>query len=156
MNLRTFGQNLGQVVAERTLDLMRSTNADDVRRVMHGQMPRPNSSAGTSMMGSIALGVGLFTLGAAIGAGVTALYAPTSGRDLRKRLGKNARDAQKQAMEMGSDVRHRLDDARTSIAEELDSMSAPQKTARKSSKSNGAARTRTRKAASMTDGRAEA
>lgn len=113
MDLKTFGRHLGEVLAERTLNVIRSTNVEELRHAVQGATPE------SRMLSSVAMGLGVFALGAVVGAGITALYTPTTGPQLRKRLGKGARDAQKQALEMGHDVRDRLDDARTSMRAEL-------------------------------------
>jgi hypothetical protein len=111
MNLQTYGRNLMEVLAERSLSAIRGTSVDDVRRILTNAMPgrtHPAAQVGAAM--------GAFAVGAALGAGLTALYTPTSGPQLRKKLTVSARDARKQAMEMGETVRAQVDDARTTLA----------------------------------------
>jgi hypothetical protein len=121
MNMETFGRNLMEIIAERSLAMLRSTSADDVRRMMNGQVPAALSpSSERSTIGSFVTAAGAFVAGAAIGVGVTALYAPTSGDELRKKIGRGASDARKQAMQMGDDVRGRIDEARASIIQSVE------------------------------------
>ncbi len=138
MDIKTFGRHLADVLAERTLNVIRSTNVAELRQAVQGRAPE------SRMLSSVAMGLGVFALGAVMGAGLTALYTPTTGPQLRKRLGKGARDARKQALEMGSDVRDRLDDARTSMRAELE-RPAPRTAGKK--KAMDGMRSRTRKPA---------
>lgn len=157
MNMESFGRNLVEVLAERSLAMLRSTSADDVRRIVNGQMPSALApSMGRPALGGFITVLGAFTVGAAIGAGVTALYSPTNGDELRKKLGRGALDARKQAMQLGGDVRGRLDEARASLVHGVEQvttavgLSAPApKRARKSAKSmNGhATHSRSKKSA---------
>ena len=118
MNMQTFGRNLVEILGERGLAMLRQTSADDVRRLMNGQVPTSLSpSPAPSALGGLAVALGAFVAGAAIGVGVTALYTPTSGDELRKKLGRGALDARKQAMQLGDGVRGRLDEARASIVQ---------------------------------------
>ena len=135
MDLKTFGRNIGEVLADRSLQLVRSTSMDEIQRLVRG---RPAPSTGASTMASVAIGLGVFTLGAAVGAGLTALYTPTTGPELRKQITRGARDARKQAKqlanEVGSDVRHRFDDARTSLGDELQMMAGGRRAKRSTSR----------------------
>jgi gas vesicle protein len=45
-----------------------------------------------------------FLAGAAIGAGVALLYAPKSGRDTRRLIGRKARDSRDAVADMGRDL----------------------------------------------------
>lgn len=115
MNMETFGRSLVAILAERSLAMLRQTSPDDVRRLMNGHLPASLSPSGRSALSGIATAGVAFAAGAAIGVGITALYAPTSGEDLRKKIGREAASARKQAMQIGGDVRERLDGARASI-----------------------------------------
>lgn len=64
-------------------------------------------------------GVGLFLLGAALGAGVALLLAPASGEETRRRLARQARELRDSAEEAIDDLKDRFD-AFTSTAEEDD------------------------------------
>jgi gas vesicle protein len=55
------------------------------------------------------MGTGLFcfALGAAVGAGVTALYTPQSGKRMRRQMLRKAEDAQERALDKGHEIAER-------------------------------------------------
>lgn len=138
MDLQTYGRHLAETLAERSLHAIRGTSMHDLRRLITEALPasmrpQPVVSAGVT--------IGAFAAGAALGAGLTALYTPTTGAELRKKLTTSARDATQQAVQLGESVRSRIDDARTTIAtraERSASAGAPRKAEKR--KSNGHAK----------------
>jgi hypothetical protein len=116
MNLESFGHRLMEVVAQRALEALRTTKIDDVRRVMHGQFPLAPEGAGPSF-GAIGTAVGAFAVGAALGVGLTALYTPTSGPELRKSVSRRMASARKQG------AAH-LDEATSAIARSVEQLGA--------------------------------
>ena len=108
MDLESFGRSLVEVVAQRALEALRTTKMDDVRRVMHGQFPAAEEGAPSSFVG-IGTALGAFAVGAALGVGLTALYTPTTGDELRKNIGRRVAGVRKQA------TAH-LDEATSAIA----------------------------------------
>lgn len=126
MNIENYGRQLLDVLAERSLQVLRSTKMDDVRRMVRGEVPdtlraaiRPDHSA----LSAVGAALGIFAVGAAVGAGITALTTPSSGPELRRQLQRGARDATKQVRKeakiLRADVAHRLDDAKNTVAETL-------------------------------------
>ncbi len=61
--------------------------------------------------------VGWLLIGAAFGAGIALLYAPVSGKETRKLLGRKAGDVRETLAEAGTQVRHRAAGAGESVAE---------------------------------------
>jgi hypothetical protein len=102
MNLETFGRNLVDLLAERALDALRGATVDDVRRTLRGQLPASPAAAESGHVGTT---LGAFALGAAMGAGLAALYTPTSGEELRTKLSRGADDARARAMALGDTIR---------------------------------------------------
>ncbi len=140
MNLQTYGRQLMEGLAERSLDAIRGTSSDDVRKLFG----RTGHAASTGAFVGAALGA--FAVGAAVGVGLTALYMPTSGPQLRKRLSGRAREARKEARELSQTVRSRIGDAGSSIARGVEQattsvgLSSPgprRKTTRRGSSANG-------------------
>jgi gas vesicle protein len=105
MDMQSFGRELLDVLAQRSLELIRNTKMSDVRDVVSGRFLRSEGAV------SIATAVGALALGAAIGAGVTALVTPTTGPELRKRVARTTRGARKQAMQLGESVAHQVEHA---------------------------------------------
>jgi hypothetical protein len=124
MDLQTYGRTLVEVLAERSLSALRGTSMDDLRRLLGSDGASPTSEP----VARSGAALGAFAVGAALGAGLTALYTPTSGTQLRKKLTVSARDAQRQAMEIGNSVgtsvRAQLHEARASIAETVEQATA--------------------------------
>lgn len=88
MDLSTFGKQLLDILAQRSLEALRNARIEDVREVM-GVRPMPaRPPAGSTV--SIGATVGALLVGAAIGAGLTALLTPTSGPELRARIAGSA------------------------------------------------------------------
>ena len=58
MDLKTFGRHLADVLAERTLNVIRSTNVAELRQAVQGATPE------SRMLSSVAMGLGVFALGA--------------------------------------------------------------------------------------------
>lgn len=56
-------------------------------------------------------GMGIFVLGVVIGAGLALLYAPQSGAETRRALGRNAKRVRKQALKQAREVSGTVQDA---------------------------------------------
>jgi len=146
MDMQTFGRDLVEVLAHRSLELIRNTKMSDVRDVMSGRFMRPET--GVSKTG---MTIGALLFGAAIGAGVTALLTPTSGPELRKRVGKSTRAARKQAMELGQSMASEVEHAGHALVENATTAigltsPAKRKTMNGHAHANGQARKTTRHA----------
>lgn len=169
MNLETYGRQLLDVLAHRSLEVLRSTPMDDVRQLVRGEVPESlrltPEPASRSTLANVGAALGIFAVGAAVGASITALTTPSTGKDLRKQLEKGARDATKQvrkeAKSLRADVGHRLDDAKNNVSESLShgleqvttavgiTSPAPKKTRARARKTmNGHAPSRAKKTAS--------
>jgi len=124
MDMQTFGRDLVEALAQRSLELIRTTKMDDVRNVVSGRFLRPETSMSAGMT------IGALLVGAAVGAGVTALLTPTSGPELRRRVTKSTRIARKQAMELGQSMASEVEQAGHALIENATTaigLSAPAK-----------------------------
>lgn len=100
MDMQNFGRDLVDILAKRSLEMLRDAKMSDVRDVVSGRILQRESS-GMATAGAV---IGALVVGAAVGAGVTALLTPTSGPELRKRVVRTTNKARKQAMQMGDSV----------------------------------------------------
>jgi gas vesicle protein len=99
MDMQNFGRDLVDILAKRSLEMLRDAKMSDVREVVSGRiLQRESSGMGAGTM------IGALLVGAAVGAGITAFLTPTSGPELRKRVVKTTNKARKQAMQMGDSV----------------------------------------------------
>lgn len=118
MDMQSFGRELVEVLAQRSLEALRTTRLDAVRDVVSGRALHPTSRAATAGMT-----IGALLVGAAIGAGVTALLTPTSGPDLQKRIARSTRGARRRAAELGETITHGVEDAGEAIMHSVESAS---------------------------------
>lgn len=68
--------------------------------------------------------IGWFILGAAIGAGVALLLAPSSGEDTRRRIARGAKRVKDTALDALEELRDEWDDIRDRASETVDSVKA--------------------------------
>ena len=68
--------------------------------------------------------IGWFILGAAIGAGVALLLAPTSGEDTRRRIARGARRVKETALDALEELRDEFDDIKDRAVETVDQVKA--------------------------------
>jgi hypothetical protein len=127
MDFPTYGRNLVELLAERSLEALRGTSLDDVKQLVRGAMPE-HERGGTMSLLRVGAAMSAFAAGAAVGTGVTALCTPTTGPELRNKITSSARGARKQASEIGEAVRAGVEEARSSFVrgvEEATSSVAP-------------------------------
>ncbi len=118
MDMQTFGRELADVLAQRSLEVLRKADMSDVREAVTGRFLRPEG--GTVTVGTA---IGALVVGAAVGAGLTALLTPTTGAELRKRLAKTTRGARKQAMDLGESIASEVGHAGQALIERVESAS---------------------------------
>lgn len=116
MDMQQYGRELAQTLGHRSLELLRTATAGDVRNVVTGRFLHPEA-AGVSIWAAL----GAFAAGAAIGAGVTAFLTPTTGPELRKQVARSTRDARKQAMQLGESMATQVDHARHAVMDGVES-----------------------------------
>lgn len=87
MDIQSYGKDLLDTLAQRSLDAIRSARLPDMRDVLSGRAFRAERSV------SVGAAIGVLLAGVALGAGVTALVTPTSGPDLRKRMARSTKNA---------------------------------------------------------------
>jgi gas vesicle protein len=68
--------------------------------------------------------IGWFILGAALGAGVALLLAPTSGEDTRRRIARGARRVKDTALDALDELRDEFDDLKDRAVETVDQVKA--------------------------------
>jgi gas vesicle protein len=68
--------------------------------------------------------IGWFILGAALGAGVALLLAPTSGEDTRRRIARGARRVKDTALDALEELRDEFDDLKDRAVETVDQVKA--------------------------------
>jgi gas vesicle protein len=128
MNLENYGRQLLDVLADRSLEILRSTQIDDVRRVVRGELPASLTerapSTDMSTLGMVGAALGIFAAGAAVGAGVAVLTTPSTGPELRQQIEKVTRDAnkkvRKEAKQLRKEVEQRVDGAKSSVMEGME------------------------------------
>ncbi len=122
MDMQTYGKDLVDILAQRSLDALRTTHMPDMREVLSGRIFRTEPSV------SVAAAVGVLVAGVAIGAGIAALVTPTSGPDLRKRFARSTKSAGSALSSMGTRMVGRLTRAgravEHSVERSMESMSA--------------------------------
>jgi len=96
MDLQTYGKDLVDILAQRSLEALRNTHMPDMREVLSGRIFRTEHSV------SVGAAVGALVAGVAIGAGIAALVTPTSGADLRKRFTRTTKSAGSTLSSMGA------------------------------------------------------
>jgi gas vesicle protein len=101
MDMQSYGRDLVDLLAKRSLEVLREAKMSDVRDVVSGRILQREASSGVATAGAVTLAL---VVGAAVGAGLTAFLTPTSGPELRKRVVKTTTRARKQAMQMGDQV----------------------------------------------------
>lgn len=146
MDLPTYGRHLMELLAERSLEAIRGTSIDDVKQLVRGALPESEERSSAMSMLRVGAAVSAFAAGAAVGAGVTALCTPTTGPELRKKLSTSARDARKQAVEIGDAVRAGVEEARTSFVRGVEHASTTMTTPSTPTRSKRAAAAHPRRA----------
>lgn len=118
MDMQKFGQNLLDLAAERTLSVMRSTSADDIKKLVtggYGEIRRlagdPLPGAGSPLLGAAAA----FTVGAALGAGIVAIATPVSGTELRQSVVDRVASLRENVMGLGRSLSGEIDRARSAL-----------------------------------------
>ncbi|MBN8611963.1 MAG: YtxH domain-containing protein [Deltaproteobacteria bacterium] len=114
MDIQTYGKDLVDIFAQRSLEALRNARMEDVREIVSGRVFRAQRtfSMGTAL-GALAVGV-------AIGAGITALVTPTSGPELRKRVARSTKNAGQRLSSMGTRVVSEMKSAGRAIEETVE------------------------------------
>jgi gas vesicle protein len=87
-------------------------------------------------------GIGLFLLGAALGAGIALLLAPASGEETRQRLQREARRLKSSAEDAFDDFKEHFDEFREDVEDKVDDVKTSVVRATKALKGDGEPRTR--------------
>jgi len=129
MNLETYGRQLLNVLAERSLTMLQSTSPEEVRRVLRGELPavlseraamtERTTSSEMSTLGVVGAALGIFAMGAAVGAGVTALTTSSTGPELQKRIRNTAQNVTKQARKEAQQLRAEVESTITHGVEQV-------------------------------------
>lgn len=131
MDMQSFRRDALELVARRSLDLLREMNPSNLRQLaMHTFLPKP------SPIVPIAAAIGGLVVGAAIGAGIVAFTTPVSGPVLRKKVATQGRHARARAMELGDEARSAIEEQVTSASTAL-GIAAPKKAKRAARVMNG-------------------
>ncbi len=139
MDIPTFGKDLVDILANRSLGALRITQVRDPREVLGGRIFRPEPGPG------IGTTIGALVVGVGIGAGVTALLTPVSGPELRKRVARSTRSAHQQLSTVSSSLAEQLERAGRAIERSVGGMTAT--TTRATTDEAAGTKTTTRKAA---------
>lgn len=92
-------------------------------------------------------GIGLFLLGAAVGAGIALLFAPQSGEETRADIRRVARKAKRKARDLGESGRELAEDLMETGRDAVDDLAETGRSALRSAKRTGRNATRDARAA---------
>jgi gas vesicle protein len=99
MDMQSFRREALDLVARRSMDVLREFNPSHLRQLaMATFLPKP------SPIVPIAAAIGGLVVGAAIGAGVAVFATPVSGPVLRKKVVTEGKRARARAMELSEDA----------------------------------------------------